>query len=241
MTAGSSAEPNRAKGATFAIAAALAAVIAILFVVVRTDVSVPRDFDGVREFLAALAPYRSAWYALPFVALAYVAGGFVLVPIPLLVAATGVVFGPWLGPFYALSASLIAASVGFAIGRATGYERVHALGGSRVVRIHDALERNGTLAVFLMRKVPASFLLSNIVAGASRVRYRDFIIGTVLGLGASVIALAAFGYQVTEMFREPTTGRVLAGLAFLCIPLVLALVINHALKRGRAGVQGGHA
>ena len=65
-------------------------------------------------------------------------------------------------------------------------------------RISRALQRNGTLAVFFVRKVPAPFTLSNIVVGASSVGYRDFIVGTLLGMGAFVIALAGFGYQLTQ-------------------------------------------
>ena len=107
-----------------------------------------------------------------------------MVPVLLLITATGVIFGPWLGPLYAMAGCLASASMGFAIGRWTGLGRIERVGGTRVTRIVSSLERNGTLAVFLLRKIPAPFLLANIVAGASRVRYRDFIVGTVLGMTA---------------------------------------------------------
>lgn len=229
MTAGSSAASNRARHITFAILVATAVVVVVL--AVRSDASFPRDLEGVRELFASLTPHRTAWYALPVIAALYVTLGLILVPVLLLVAATGLVFGPVLGPVYALAGCFTSASAGFAIGRWTGYERIQKIGGRRVADLHDALERNGTLAVFVMRKVPAPFMLANIVAGASRVRYRDFLIGTILGMGAFVVALAGFGYQLSETFRNPSWQTALVAAAFLTVPLTLAWFINRALKR----------
>ena len=186
------------------------------------------DLDAVSAWLA---PHRHAWYGLPVVVFAFVA----LAPIPvmLLIAATGIAFGPLLGPIYALAGCLVSGSCGFALGRWLGLRRVQELGGERVVRLTGALKRNGTLAVFLLRKVPAPFLLANIVVGASTVRYRDFVIGTILGMGAMIIMLAGFGYQLTMALRSPSPSTVLIAAMFVAIPLSLALLINRALRGAR--------
>ena len=233
MPAGSSVLSNRAKGATIAIIAATVTVAILL--AIRSGIDIPRDSDGLTQLFSSITPHRTAWYALPVVAAVYVVLGLVLVPVLLLVAATGLVFGPWLGPLYAIVGCLTSASAGFAIGRRAGYRRIQRLGGKRVADLHDALERNGTLAVFVMRKVPAPFTLANIVAGASRVRYRDFMIGTILGMGAFVIALAAFGYQLSQTFQHPSWRTAAVAAAFLGIPLTLAYVINRLLKQDPGG------
>ena len=49
--------------------------------------------------------------------LAFVVLGLALVPVILLIAATGIAFGPLLGPVYAMAGCLASASTGFAIGR----------------------------------------------------------------------------------------------------------------------------
>jgi uncharacterized membrane protein YdjX (TVP38/TMEM64 family) len=116
------------------------------------------------------------------------------------------------------------------LGRWIGPARVRSVGGERVNRITRALERNGTLAVFFLRKVPAPFMLANILAGASGVRYRDFVLGTLLGMGAFVVALAGFGYQIREVIREPSPITVLAAISFLAIPFTLAWSINRILR-----------
>jgi uncharacterized membrane protein YdjX (TVP38/TMEM64 family) len=177
------------------------------------------------------APHRHEWYALPMVMLVFVA--LAAVPATLLIAATGVAFGPLLGPVYAMAGCLASASMGFALGRWMGVGRVQQLGGERIARVSRSLRRNGTLAVFFIRKVPAPFILANIVVGASTVGYRDFIVGTILGMGAFVIALAGFGYQLTRALQEPTPATLIGAALFVGIPLTLALLINRTLRRAR--------
>jgi uncharacterized membrane protein YdjX (TVP38/TMEM64 family) len=182
----------------------------------------------LRQVSVWLEPHRHAWYALPMVMLAFMALG--LVPVMLLIAATGIAFGPVLGPVYAMAGCLASASMGFAIGRWLGLRRVEQLGGGSITRVSRTLKRNGTLAVFLVRKVPAPFTLVNIVVGASAIRYRDFMIGTVLGMGAFVIALAGFGYQLTRALHNPSPTTLVGAALFVGVPLTLAWLINRAFR-----------
>jgi phospholipase D1/2 len=182
------------------------------------------------DVAAWIAAHRYAWYAPPLVALAFVL--FSLLPVMLLVSLTGVAFGPLLGPLYAMAGCLASASTAFAIGRWLGPRHARGWGGERVAKVMRALNRNGTLAVFLIRKIPAPFMLVNVLLGASAVRYREFIIGTLLGMAAMVIALAGFGYHLVETWRDPSMERIIRALLFLAIPLTLAWLINRRLRAG---------
>jgi uncharacterized membrane protein YdjX (TVP38/TMEM64 family) len=192
-----------------------------------------RTAVDVDEFAASLAAHRHAWYALPAVVFAFVVLGLAMVPVFLLIAATGIAFGPLLGPVYAMAGCLASASTGFAIGRWMGLRRITHLGGERITRVTRTLKRNGTFAVFLVRKIPAPFTLVNIVIGASMIRFRDFIIGTVLGMGAFVVGLAGFGYQVTHALRDPSLRTLIGAALFVVVPLTLALLINRRFSRLR--------
>jgi len=198
------------------------AVIAVVWSLLPTATW---DLEAVSAWLA---PHRQAWYALPVVVFAFVA--LSPVPVMLLIAATGIAFGPILGPIYAMAGCLASGSCGFALGRWMGLSRVQELGGERIVRLTGTLKRNGTLAVFLLRKVPVHYLLANIVVGASTVRYRDFIVGTILGMGAMIITLAGFGIQLTTALRSPSPATVVGAILMVSIPLTLAWVINRSLR-----------
>ena len=180
-----------------------------------------------------LAPHRHAWYGLPVVIVAFVTLGLVMVPVLLLIAATGIAFGPILGPMYAMAGCLASGSTGFAIGRWVGLRRVERLGGERIARLTRTLKRNGTLAVFLARKVPAPFTLTNIIVGASSVRYRDFVVGTLLGMSAIVIGLAGFGYQLARAWQHPTPRSLTLAAILIAIPVTLAWIVNRTLRRTR--------
>jgi phospholipase D1/2 len=190
----------------------------------------PRNAAELKALALSVEAHRYDWYALPAVMIVFVVLGLLLVPVMLLVAATGIAFGPLLGPVYAMAGCLASASVGFGIGRAMGLKRVRAFEGDRLARVARALNRNGTLAVFLIRKVPVPFTLVNIFIGASTVQYREFMIGTLLGMAAFVVGLAGFGYQATEVFRHPEPRTLIHAAMFLAVPLTIALVINHALR-----------
>jgi uncharacterized membrane protein YdjX (TVP38/TMEM64 family) len=179
-----------------------------------------------------MAPHRHAWYALPMVMAAFVA--LALVPVLLLIAATGIAFGPVMGPIYAMAGCLASGSMGFAIGRGLGRRRVERLGGERAARLTRTLRRNGTLAVFLLRKIPAPYILANIVVGASAVRYRDFVFGTFLGMAGLVIGLAGFGHQLTMVLRRPAPDTMAVAVLIVGIPLTLAWLINRSLSRSAA-------
>ena len=189
-----------------------------------------RDVDP-QMLSSVFRPYRNVWYALPLVVGVFVVLGLALVPVVLLIAATGIVFGPVLGPLYAMAGSLASASAGFAIGRWMGAGRVEQIGGERIARVMHRVRGNGTLAVFLVRKVPVPFTLANVVVGASSIRFRDFIIGTTLGMTAIVVALAGFGYQLTRVLYEPSAASLVTAALFIAVPLTIALFINHALRR----------
>ena len=186
----------------------------------------------VSDLSIRLAEDRYTWWAPALVILAFIA--FSAVPVMLLVSLTGFAFGPVIGPLYAMTGCLASASTAFAIGRWLGPRHVNGWGGERMRRLMRLLRRNGTLAVFLIRKIPLPFVLVTFMLGASAVGYREFLIGTALGMAAMVVGLAGFGYQLAETWRHPSVVSILRALLFLCIPLSLAWLINRAL-RARSG------
>jgi len=175
-----------------------------------------------------LEAHRHAWYALPIVIASFIALG--LLPATVLVTATGVAFGPVLGPVYAMAGCLAAASTAFGIGRRVGRRRVERMGGKRVLRITTKMKKNGVLAVFIIRKIPAPFALINMAVGASPIRYRDFLVGSFIGLLAMVIGLASFGAQALDVLRDPSPLKLTVAALFIALPLGVAWLINRRLR-----------
>jgi uncharacterized membrane protein YdjX (TVP38/TMEM64 family) len=181
------------------------------------------DPDAVAAYFE---PLRSEWYGLPVVLAVFVLAELVLFPVLVLVVVCGIAFGPVQGPLYALAGSLLSALPPFFIGRRLGRKRVENWGGALARRVAKALDRKGVIAVFLVRKVPAPYSIVNLVCGASPVSLRDFILGTLLGMGTGVILLTVLGSRMMDLIRDPSVGSIAFAIGLLVAPAVIALGIQ---------------
>jgi phospholipase D1/2 len=138
-------------------------------------------------------------------------------PITLLIIATGVAFGAVYGFSYALLGAEISALVTYAIGQHLGHTTIRNLSNRWVSRVYRRLARQGLLAIIALRVVPvAPFTVINLVAGASRIRFRDYAFGTLLGMTPGTLALTVFSGQVVAAIAAPEVLR-LASLLILVV------------------------
>ena len=142
----------------------------------------------------------------------YVVGGFVAVPITLLIILTLLACGPWLGMSAALAGSLLSAATLFWLGRVLGRYHVQRFAGRRVAYLSRRLAQRGTWAVFLIRMLPvAPFSMVNLVAGSTSISLREFLLGTALGMSPGIVLLSAILNGLDGALRAPTPGA-LVGL-----------------------------
>jgi uncharacterized membrane protein YdjX (TVP38/TMEM64 family) len=135
---------------------------------------------------------------------AYTVAGLLGIPITLLVIATCFVFEPLPATLHALGGALLSAAVTYGAGRVLGRDTVRRLAGSRLNAITRRLARKGVLAVAMLRLLPiAGFSTVNAVAGASRVRLGDLMLGTVLGLAPWLLLTLTFVDRVRAALGEP--------------------------------------
>ena len=166
--------------------------------------------------------------------LLYVAGGFVMFPLMLLIAATAIVMGPLWGVPTAMGGALASAAALFWVGRRLGRKPVERYGGTVVRRVSQRLGDSGVLAVAGVRVVPvAPFTVVNLVAGASRIRFLDYLIGTMLGMAPGILVFNLLGHQLERTLTEPTTGDVALLAAVAAVALGLGWVGNAVVKKMR--------
>jgi uncharacterized membrane protein YdjX (TVP38/TMEM64 family) len=149
---------------------------------------------------------------------------------------TGIVFGPFFGAVYALAGAIASAVVTYGIGRRLGRDTVRRLAGSRLNRISQQLARRGIFAVALVRMLPlAPYTVVNIVAGASHISLRDFLIGTAIGMLPGILATVVFVDRIVEAMRNPGVGAYIS----LAVVVMLLVGVVIVLKRRLAGLAGG--
>lgn len=168
----------------------------------------------------------------PVVALSsFVVGSILAFPITVLIVVSSLVFGPLFGFVYALVGTAAGAAITYGIGHWLGRDTVRRLGGSRLNRLSRQMAERGVITVAIVRMVPiAPFTLVNMVAGASFIRFRDFVLGTVLGMGPGMLGLTVFADGVFRAFRNPQPTTIAWVVAIVVTLAVVTLGLRHWLK-----------
>jgi len=165
--------------------------------------------------------------------------GCLAVPITLLVVASVIAFGPLPGFFCALAGAEISALLTYGVGHVAGRDLVRRHAGQRLNRISNALARRGLLTVIALRIVPvAPFVIINAVAGASRIGFRDFALGTLFGLVPGILAITLFSGVLLETLHEPVAGRFAALLSAIVIIIAAMILLRRWLGRARSRRSG---
>lgn len=190
--------------------------------------------DVVAALLADAERWRASPFAVPASVLAFVVGGLVAFPVNLLIAASVVVLGPWQGGAVALAGVLASAAVLHALGRrlpARWSARLHA---ARWRDVRERLLRHGVLAVAFVRLVPVGpYSVISLLAGAAGVRWRDYLLGTALGMLPGIVVYGAFADRARAALADPHPGAWLAVLAVAALAVVLALALSRWHRAGR--------
>lgn len=166
---------------------ALVAVLLAVFVVEQL-----RGWDDVRllrEQVDAAGPWGAVMFVVGYAVLC-------LLPAPkaLLTALGGVLFGLWLGALLSWLAALTGAAAAFGLGRVLGRDAVDRLTHGRVERADRLLADHGFGTVLAVRLTPVlPYTVINYAAGLTGVRWRDYLLGSALGMVPGSLAYAALG------------------------------------------------
>ncbi|MEX2576527.1 MAG: VTT domain-containing protein, partial [Halofilum sp. (in: g-proteobacteria)] len=190
-----------------------------------------RELIDPQAFLAWVGDLRDRPLAPLIVIGVFLLVGLLMLPVtPAVVLAVGA-FPPVFGFFYALFGVSILAAVAFGVGRLAGRGQVQRLAGSRVHRVSQRLGDAGVLTITMARMVPvAHFTIISLTAGASHIRWRDFLIGTALGMAPGIAVVALAFHQATAAAQHPQDAQV-AALVLGSIGLLAALFALRLWRR----------
>ncbi|MFA5974824.1 MAG: VTT domain-containing protein [Elusimicrobiota bacterium] len=147
---------------------------------------------------------RSLRWTPVIVPLIYVGAGLLAISHALLIWATAFTFPPMTAFVYAELGSLLSGMAVYGVGRVLRQDFAHRLAGSSWDRLSRSLGRHGVITIVTLHIFPiASFSILNLVAGASHIRFRDFLIGTVLGVSPGIIVVCIFGERLIQTLRHP--------------------------------------
>lgn len=185
--------------------------------------------EGIAHWAMAL---RDNPAALLIVMAAYSVASLAVFPVTLLIAVTALVFAPLPSVIYAYGGCLVSGLITYGLGRHLGRETVRRLAGGRVNRLSKRLARRGLLTVAVVRLLPiAPYTVVNMVAGASHIRLRDFLLGTLLGMSPGILAITVFAGRVANVLRHPRLENFLLLAGVIVVGVGAIVVIERRLAR----------
>jgi uncharacterized membrane protein YdjX (TVP38/TMEM64 family) len=178
------------------------------------------DVEDVRRTVAASGPVAPLTYIVVSAVL-----GAVFVPGPILAAGSGVLFGPVLGLFVTLGATVGTAVITCFIGRRAGRDSARALlGPDRADRLDQLIERRGLWAVVGQRFIPGvSDALASYAFGAFGVPLWQIAVGAFIGSVPRAFVYTALGASITDL----SSPLAYAAIAVWCVTAIAGAFATH--------------
>jgi uncharacterized membrane protein YdjX (TVP38/TMEM64 family) len=178
------------------------------------------DVDHVRRTVASAGPVAPLVYVV-------VSGllGAVFVPGPILAATSGVLFGPVVGTFATLGATVTTAVVTSLLGRRAGRDSARALlGDDRATRLDGLIARRGLWAVVGQRFVPGiSDALASYAFGAFGVPLWQMAVGAFIGSAPRAFVYTALGASISDL----TSPLTYVAIAVWCVTAIVGAFAAH--------------
>ncbi|MFU8847289.1 MAG: VTT domain-containing protein [Opitutales bacterium] len=179
------------------------------------------DQDQATSLLASL---KDSAAMIPLVILVFVVGGIIAVPINLLVIATALTLGSWAAIGCGLTGSMIAAAGSFGLGHYLGKPLVRRIIGNRIDIMIAALKGRGVGSMIVIRLLPiAPFGLLNLVAGASGLRFRIYMIGSAIGMLPGLVTVVLATNHLQKAVTDPNWESWL--IFFALVGLILGIFL----------------
>ncbi|MFZ7110627.1 MAG: TVP38/TMEM64 family protein [Desulfatiglandales bacterium] len=195
-------------------------------------------FTPIKDYLTAqelgrLMNSAGIWAPIVYMVL-YAVGVCLFLPGTLLTGLGAAVFGPYRGFLYVWIGAMLGASAAFIIGRTLGREFAASLIGDRLKKYDDAIERNGFATVLYLRLVYFPFTPMNFGMGLTKVRFRDYLAGTGLGIIVGTFIFTFFIGTVKEVWASGNWGELISFKVIFSVGLfVFSFFIPKIIKKIR--------
>lgn len=188
----------------------LAAVVVSLTVAVLV-LPIAEPGLAVVAWVRDLGPPGMALYVI-----LYAVATALLVPGSLLTIGAGLIYGLGAGVAVVVPGSLLGALAAFAIGRWLAHDWVarRLARSPRLTAIDEAIGDKGVAIVLLLRLSPlVPFTVVNYLLALTRVRLRDYTLGSAIGMAPGIVLYVYLGSLVTDTAELAGGGAPEAGLA----------------------------
>lgn len=209
----------------------LVAFIALALILVNVyDFSTFLSPEELRENVDSYGSLGPLFFILIYI----FATVFFLPGAPISIAA-GLIFGPILGTIYVIIGATIGATIAFYVARYLGEEYVSGLlkGGHKKIHEYDKkIKENGLGVVLFLRLLPIfPFNGLNFALGLTKVKSRDYILGTLVGIIPGTFVFVYLGDSLAML----NVWNIIIAILLLILLIVIPSKIKKRMEARKNG------
>lgn len=210
-------------------AAAFILLISIVFILNKLDVFTIKSPQQIKEYIASFGILSPIIYIILFTLVP-----LTLFPDSILAIASGLIFGLYKGCILTMIGALCGATLSFYISRLLGKEALKKIIKKDINYFEKGLSKNGFLIILLLRLIPLlPFDVISYGAGLSKIKYKDFILATLIGIIPGVYVYVNLG----EKSSSPMSIEFYISIALLLILFISSYFIKKKIDVERLKVK----
>jgi uncharacterized membrane protein YdjX (TVP38/TMEM64 family) len=205
-------------------AAALVALLLLAFIALRfSGVTAHVSKQGIQALVSRFGLLAPAVHVA-----VYAVGTTALLPATLFTLIGAVLFGKFLGTIYNLLGATGGAALSFLVARYLGRDFAARLLTGRLRRLDAKAEEHGLILISYLRLAYLPFAPLNYAAGLTRMRFLDYLCGSIVGMFPAVLIFTCFLDELTnlESPADLLALRFLAPLSLFVASLFLPMLVK---------------
>ncbi|MEO6958001.1 MAG: TVP38/TMEM64 family protein [Antricoccus sp.] len=203
----------------------------VLLIAALVGISVWVGLPGVSALRRNFAQF-GIWAGVLYAGL-YAAVSLAPLPASVFTLGAGALFGVTEGLIIVEVGATLGAVIGFWLARILGRDFVARISGASVEKLDGKFARGGVIAVLAVRLFPVlPFVAVNYVSGLTSIRFRDYLVGTAVGILPAVAAYVVIGAYGSR----PGSTPFLLALGGLLILVLVGFFVAQRNRRKRATV-----
>lgn len=181
----------------------------------------------VRHYILSYGKFAS----IAFVLLYSLKPVALIVPVSLLSIVAGSVFGPYKALLLSMIGCFTSGTLAFFLAKFLGRSFVDKLLKGKAMKLDSSIEKHGTEIMCIMR---LSFIFPydplSYAAGLTKMKYRSFILGTMIGVFPEMVSYSFIG----KSLENPFSIKFFIPIIFIVVVAVIALGIYKSLKKTKS-------
>lgn len=176
------------------------------------------------QHTAYIRQFEHSLWSLLGISLLYVVLLAVMFPLTILVVTTGLLFSTEWALLCATLGTLSSSAAGYVVGHWLGRETIEKHGGTTVRRAEQYIQNNSFNSMVLINLLPvAPFTMTNMLAGAFRLDFTRYMLGSAVGIIPGLLIVIAFGGQLGKLMVAGENGLPWSAI-LIAISLIILLV-----------------